>query len=151
MIGIEHSFGTIKVKTEFTEEPEKKVQTLHDVTTEYRSLGYEDKEHSYALFLDNGNNLIGDKLLGLGTTKETSVDIKDIARTALLVNAGAVILVHNHPSGSKEPTTADIETTQEVDKVLDQLDIRLLDHVIITRNGSHSMRKNSEGPFKGGR
>lgn len=145
---MEYELGTIKVTAELKEEPESKIQTLSDVTSKYRHLGEKQKEHFYTVFLTNDNTEIGDKLIALGTRDSVTIDIQDIARTALLVNAAAAILVHNHPSRNPEPTHQDIETTREIYEALDQLGIQLLDHVIITENDSHSMKGYNDGPFQ---
>lgn len=144
---MEHEFGTIKVKAELREEPESKIESLSDVTTKYQDLGEKQKEHFYAVFLTNDNTEIGDKLIALGGRDSVTVDLQDIARTAALVNAAAVIVVHNHPSRNPTPTQKDIEATHEIHDALDPLGVQLLDHVIITENQSHSMKQAKEGPF----
>lgn len=145
---VEHEFGTIKVKAEITCENRDTVESLNDVTARYSELGEKQKEHLYAVFLTNGNEEIGDELLSLGTTSSASFDLKQLVRTATLVNAGAVILVHNHPSGQAEPTQKDLETTRKTHDLLNELGIQLLDHVIITHQNHHSMRRHGDGPFK---
>lgn len=144
---MKHELGTITVTAEIREESADTIETFSDVVAKYRCLGEEQKEHMYAVFLTNGNEELGDKLIGLGSNDTVQFDIQDVARTAVLVNAGAVILVHNHPSGNAQPTQQDINATKDVNEVLDILGIQLLDHVIITRNGSHSMKANEDGPF----
>jgi len=72
----------------------------------------------------------------------------DLVRTAALVNAGAVIIVHNHPSRKAEPSANDIEATRNVKETFDNLGIELLDHVIITHNNSYSMKANQDLHFE---
>lgn len=147
---MKHEFGTIQVKAEILDENTGTVENLSDVKAKYSHLGKEQKEHMYAVFLNNGNEEIGDKLLGLGTTDSVPLDYKDLARTALLVKATAVILVHNHPSGNAEPTDQDIKATEDANEVLETIGVKLLDHVIITRNDAYSLRGQHDGPFRTG-
>jgi DNA repair protein RadC len=144
---VEYELGTVKVQAELREEQNQKIETFHDVTQKYSELGEKQKEHVYAVFLGNNNEEIGDKLIGLGSRDSAPLDLQDVARTAVLVNAGAVILIHNHPSNRAEATEKDRETTRNLYQALQHLNIELLDHVIITKTGSYSMRRNQEGPF----
>ena len=144
---MEFELGTIKVEAQLLNEEQEKVESLQDVSLRYNTLGYEQKEHFYALFLDAGNNVLGDKLLGLGDESSAPADQKDLVRTAALVNAAAVILVHNHPSSNPDPTQQDIEITQKIHDLLDKINVQLLDHVIISRNQNHSMKRKNNGPF----
>jgi DNA repair protein RadC len=143
---VKHEFGSITVTAETEEENDEKIECFADVTDRYSQLSEKLKEHLYALFLTADNQLIGDKLLTVGTATECQLDNRDLIRTAALVNASAVILVHNHPSGNPEPTEQDIQTTNEVAQALDYAGIKLLDHVIISTT-NHSMKQHNNGPF----
>jgi DNA repair protein RadC len=144
---VKHELGTIEIKARIKDEEEKKIDSLTDVTQRYKHLENELKEHLYAIFLTSSNEVIGDKLHGLGTNQECGIDIQDLVRTAALVNAAAVILVHNHPSSNSTPTDADIETTAEAKQILNQIGVKLLDHVIISRNDNHSMKQHNPEIF----
>lgn len=144
---MEYELGTVKIHAEIQESRDHTIESLSDVTVRYRELGEKQKEHFYAVFLTNSNEEIGDKLIGLGGTDSAPVDIQDVVRTSMLVNAGAVILVHNHPSGQVQPTQGDIETTEEIHALLNRLGINLLDHVIIGHKDNHSMKAEGNGPF----
>ena len=74
-----------------------------------------------------------------GTVDESAIYPREIATRALLTNAKAVILTHNHPSGTPSPSKPDIEVTKRVKDVLTMLDINLLDHVIIAHDKTYSM------------
>ena len=141
--------GSIEV-TAKVQDSGNEISSFSDVKERYSELDEKQKEHLYAVYLTNSNEEIGDKLIGLGNLDATPVDIQDIVRTAILVKAGAVILVHNHPSSTGEPTEKDIEVTQEIHNTLERLGIDLLDHVIITQENSHSMRAAGQPPFNGG-
>ncbi|MFA1610073.1 JAB domain-containing protein [Halobellus rubicundus] len=139
--------GNLTVKAEIQDQEPDAVKSLHDVTNRYESLKNEQKEHLYAVFLTNSNRFIGDKIIGLGSRDNVQIDIQDVVRTAALTNAGAVILVHNHPSGTAEATAKDIEVTREAREVLEKINVELLDHVIISRESHYSMRQANDGPF----
>lgn len=83
------------------------------------------------LTLNKVNEITGYFLLSVGGTSETVIDKKVVAKVAVGQLADGVILVHNHPSGSCLPSSADIEQTGELKKALNLLDILLVDHVII--------------------
>jgi len=72
-----------------------------------------------------------------GTIDSASVYPREIVKLALQHNAAAVVLAHNHPSGNPEPSEADIKLTQRVQQALQTVDIRLLDHLIVS--GTHSV------------
>jgi DNA repair protein RadC len=138
---VEHETGSIQVKAELKDETVEEITNFGTVKQRYKFLRERPKEHFYAVFLRSGNEVIGDKLIGLGNTSTAPVDLKDIARTAVLTNATAVILVHNHPSTNPEPTAEDRKATQEIKDGLELFGIDLLDHVIISRTNSHSMKQ----------
>ncbi|WP_159903588.1 JAB domain-containing protein [Salinirussus salinus] len=144
---MKQELGNLTVKAEVEEQDPDTVKSLHDVTRRYESLKYEQKEHLYAVFLTNSNRFIGDKIIGVGSRDTVEMDIQDVVRTAAVTNAGAVILVHNHPSGSSGATRKDIEVTRQAYEVLEKINVELLDHVIISKTESYSMRRSNDGPF----
>jgi DNA repair protein RadC len=144
---VRQEFGSLTVKAEVQEEDQDAVKSLQDVFNRYDSLKYEQKEHLYAVFLTNGNRFIGDKVIGIGNRDSVEADIQDIIRAASLTNAGAVILVHNHPSGKAGATAKDIETTEEIHEVLEKIGVKLHDHVILSQTENYSMRRSNDGPF----
>lgn len=83
------------------------------------------------LYLDNRNRVLKFDELFRGTIDGTSVYPREVVKQALAVNAAAVILAHNHPSGVAEPSQADERITQRLKAALDLVDIRLLDHLVI--------------------
>lgn len=89
------------------------------------------REVFVALLLDTRHRLIEFNELFKGTIDAASIYPRELAKLALHKNAAAVIVAHNHPSGSAEPSAADIEITNSLKNVLEILDIRLLDHFII--------------------
>ena len=83
------------------------------------------------LFLDNRHRVLGFDELFRGTIDGTSVYPREVVKEALAINAAAVILAHNHPSGVAEPSQADERITRRLKSALELVDIRLLDHLII--------------------
>ena len=92
-----------------------------------------------ALFLDARNRALAFEELFNGTIDAAAVYPREVVRHALLHNARAVIVGHNHPSGSAEPSGADCEITQHLQKALDLVGIRLLDHVVVGEGTPVSM------------
>jgi DNA repair protein RadC len=82
------------------------------------------------MFLDASHRLIAYEPMFRGTLKETAVYPREVARRALALNAAAVILHHNHPSGDCTPSDADVRMTDRVQDVLRLIDVVVLDHVI---------------------
>jgi DNA repair protein RadC len=141
---MEYSFGSIKVEAEVQGKDRDSIATLSHIRERYSHLQRKQKEHLYAVYINNDNKVIGDKLISLGQSMQTSLDVKDIARTAVLTDASAVILVHNHPSGNCEPTDSDLTATEKVQTCLETFGVRLLDHVIISRKTCHSMEQENQ-------
>ena len=97
-----------------------------------------DHEECWVLFLNKANRLIGKEKISSGGLDSTVIDNRAIIRKAIDKKASAIILVHNHPSGSALPSRADINQTQALNKALKTCDLALTDHVIITRDAYYS-------------
>jgi DNA repair protein RadC len=96
-------------------------------------------EKMIMLTLDTTLQVVGCFEISRGTVDETAVHPREIATRALLTNAKAVIIAHNHPSGSITPSQADMNVTRKIKNVLEMLNINLLDHIIIARDRTYSM------------
>ncbi|MDX1463722.1 MAG: JAB domain-containing protein, partial [Marinirhabdus sp.] len=101
-------------------------------------LGALTHEEFWIVYLDNSNNVIQTKQLSKGGITGTLVDSRIVFKNALLFGAVAVILAHNHPSGGLNPSQADIQLTQKLKTAGSQLDIKVLDHLIITESAYFS-------------
>ncbi len=99
-------------------------------------------EQFRVLFLNRKNKLISDETLQSGTIDKAAIFPRELVKRAIEVGAGAIILVHNHPSGDPTPSKADIESTINVQKAANLMEIYLYDHIIIGRNTHYSMRSN---------
>jgi len=97
-------------------------------------------ERVRVLYLDVRNRLILDHLVGDGSIDEAQIHPREVIRKALDLGATALILVHNHPSGSPEPSRADIQITQRIAEAGRLLGVGVHDHVIVGREGHVSLR-----------
>jgi DNA repair protein RadC len=97
-------------------------------------------ERVRVLYLDARNRLILDHLAQEGTVDEAAIHPREVIRRGLEVGATALILVHNHPSGSPEPSRADIQITQRIAEAARPLGMTVHDHVIVGREGHVSLR-----------
>jgi DNA repair protein RadC len=100
-------------------------------------LAHSDVEEFHLLFLDRKNGLIAAEKQQRGTVDHTPVYPREVVKRALELNATAIIMVHNHPSGDVTPSRADIEMTKQVREAAKAVGIALHDHLVIGR-GKHS-------------
>lgn len=96
-------------------------------------LGGLEREVFSVVFLDNQHRLLALEQLFQGTVNQTSVHPREVVRRALELNAAAVVLAHNHPSGLAEPSRADEFVTQSLKSALQLVDVRVLDHIVVGR------------------
>ena len=99
-------------------------------------------EECWALFLTNSNRVVERYRISQGGVQATVVDQRLIVKRALELLATRIILVHNHPSGSANPSGADHDITTKVKEATSLFDIQLLDHIIITASESYSFKSN---------
>ena len=95
-------------------------------------IGDRDVEVFVAICLTARNQIIAVKEVSCGTLMETVVYPREVMRFALLNNASALIVAHNHPSGYAEPSREDVKLTEDLKRLLEMVDIRLLDHVVMS-------------------
>jgi DNA repair protein RadC len=94
-------------------------------------LNHKQYESFAVLFLDVKNRLIASNELFRGTLTQTSVYPREVVKAALAHNAASVILAHNHPSGTPEPSAADLSLTRVLRQALALVDVRVLDHFVV--------------------
>ncbi|KFD21904.1 MULTISPECIES: RadC family protein [Tatumella] len=94
-------------------------------------LSHQEREIFMVIFLDNQHRVLSAQKMFTGSLNSVEVHPREIAREALKINAAALILAHNHPSGIAEPSQADKDVTQRIHQVCRLLNIRLLDHLVI--------------------
>ena len=95
-------------------------------------LGHLSHEEFWVLFLNNSNKILAKTQLSKGGMTSTIVDVRIVMKQALEHSAIAIILVHNHPSGSLIPSKSDTQLTEKFKLAAESLDIKVLDHIIVT-------------------
>ena len=119
-----------------------KIKTAEDVFNYFvDNLSDKKKEHFYVLFLDTKNIIIDKELVSVGTLNSSLIHPREVFKGAIKASANSVILVHNHPSGDNSPSKGDEEVTKIIKNAGDLLGIKVLDHIIIGRDGYTSLTK----------
>lgn len=95
-------------------------------------IGVLEHEVFFMIFLDSQHRMIALKEMFRGSVSQTSVYAREVVREALLLNASAVVLAHNHPSGCAEPSRADQLLTEALSSALRMMEVRVLDHFVVT-------------------
>ena len=105
-------------------------------------IGELDHEEFWVLYLDNANKVLAKKQISKGGLTATMVDVRILFKKAVELSAVAVIIGHNHPSGKLKPSEADNFLTQKIKESGEILDVKLLDHLIITQKDYFSFADN---------
>lgn len=100
------------------------------------------REHFVALYLNGSHSVASYSIISIGTANQAPVSPVEIFQRAVLVGATAIVLAHNHPSGSLQPSEEDRRVTARLKDAGPLLGIRILDHIIVTDTGLHSMKEN---------
>lgn len=104
------------------------------------SVSMGSRENFVGIFLNAKNELISHKVLNEGTVNLAAVFPREVALAAMEANAVGVIIAHNHPSGDTKPSKEDCVSTKRVKEALETIGVKLLDHVIVGKNGFTSMK-----------
>ena len=119
------------------------VSSWDDLITYCRTtMAHRDTEQFRALYLDRKNTVIADKEQAEGTVDHVPVYPREVAKQALELNASALILVHNHPSGDPSPSLEDITMTDLIVAACDTIGVKVHDHIIIGKEREFSFRSN---------
>ena len=105
-----------------------------------KKIGSSPQEKLIAVYLDSSNHIIMERIIFIGTIDTATVHPRDIIREALRVSAHRIIIAHNHPGGSLQPSKNDQDFSLRLNKCCQLIGIGLVDHLIITRNSYLSMR-----------
>lgn len=125
------------VKREKRTNKSARIQSPRDLAAMFRE--FADAEMSEALFVvafGGRNDLLGIHRVYQGTATGTSVSVGELLRSALMMGAVGLALVHNHPSGDHEPSNEDVNLTADVAKAAALLDLQFLDHLVMGSNGA---------------
>ena len=114
----------------------RNAKDVYDYLQDMRNL---PKEHLRGLYLNSHNRIIRDEVISIGTVNSNLIHPREVFHPAIDCNAAAVILAHNHPSGESAPSDQDIEITRQLIQAGKILGIRVLDHVIITKDAFMSV------------
>lgn len=106
----------------------------------HTTMAHRETEQFRVLFLDRKNVLIADEAQGKGTVDHVPVYPREVAKRALELNASALILVHNHPSGDPTPSQSDIDMTAQIDAACEALGLTLHDHLIVGKSRELSFK-----------
>ncbi len=115
------------------------IRTPQDAFNYLKDMRDLSKEHLRGLYLNNQHKVIHDEVISIGTIDTNIFHPREVFKPALEYSAVAVILAHNHPSGSLEPSDADIEITKQLVQSGKIMGIQLLDHMIVTKDSFTSI------------
>ncbi len=114
------------------------IKTPKDVIPFIQNYSMQNQEHFLCITLNGGHEILQIRVVSVGTINQTIVHPREIFSEALIQNAAAIIVAHNHPSGNCQPSDQDIKTTQTLLQCSDFLGINLLDHIIFSRTSYYS-------------
>lgn len=118
-----------------------KISSSRDVNDYIRSVYPVEiniREAMLVLLLNNSNRTLGYSIASIGGLTATTLDVRLVLRDALLTQSTGLIMIHNHPSGTLKPSQSDINITNKVKKAAGLIDIKLLDHLILTEDSYYS-------------
>ncbi|MGQ9603730.1 MAG: RadC family protein [bacterium] len=122
--------------------PTSKIKSPEDVADLVMDdMKHLDREHFKVILLDSKNAVVGIQTVSIGTVDSSLVHPREVLKPALEKSASAIILVHNHPSGSVSPSKEDILVTERFVRCCDILGIEILDHIIVGYQGYKSLRE----------
>lgn len=104
-------------------------------------IGHKEQEHLMAIYLNNQNQIVDERVISIGTRNRSLASPSDILRYALRCNASSIIVAHNHPSGSVTPSGNDRDFTRAIMECCKLFEIVLLDHVVVGRDTYYSFRE----------
>ena len=117
-------------------------EKIHSSTDVYRIMQpimvNQEVEELWAIYMNMSSRIVKMKRISVGGIAQTLVDIRILLKEALLCNAVAMTICHNHPSGNVRPSSADDQLTEKISKACKTMDIRFLDHVIIADDTYYS-------------
>ena len=147
-MNIDYTVGEVELTYKSTSKSRSKIYSSEDAY-KYLLPTYKEgticyKEYFKVLFLNQSNQVLGYTLISEGGITETCADVRIILQAALLTNSVAIILAHNHPSGSMKPSRQDIEITKQVKDAARLMRITVTDHLILTDAGYYSFADEGE-------
>lgn len=133
-----------RMNTKVNSIKKEKINQSSKVFEYYKDKVSTNQEEFYCLYLDAKKRVIDEKLLFKGTVNHSLVHPRDIFKVAYSLNSAFIICIHNHPSGDTSPSREDIYVTERIDKIGNLMGIKLLDHVIVSKNNYYSFLENGQ-------
>ena len=130
--------GALECGKRFICNTEIKIVHPKDILPFIQVYSLQKQEHFICISLNGAHEVIKVKVISIGTLNRALIHPREICADAIIDRAAAIILAHNHPSGSLEPSTHDGEDTEKVLEASRILGIPLLDHIIVTKNSASS-------------
>lgn len=119
-----------------------KISTPEDIHQYVEPLKHYAEEHFVAFHIDAQHKIIGYHIVSHGTLSSSLVHPREVFKAALLANSHTMIVAHNHPSGSLNPSPEDLDTTRQLIAAGKILGVELLDHIVVSSRGICSIREN---------
>ena len=144
----DYTVGEVELTYKSTSKARSKIYSSEDaykvLLPTYKEGAICYKEYFKVLFLNQSNQVLGYTLISEGGITETSVDVRVILQAALLTNSVALVLAHNHPSGSLKPSRQDMDITKQVKEAARLMRITVIDHLILTDTSYYSFADEGE-------
>ncbi len=130
--------ASIELSKRYLIRSNKRITDAKDVYDELQSFSGKSQEYFLTITLDGASHIIQTRTVFIGTLNQSLVHPREVFADAIADRAAGIIIAHNHPSGTLEPSRADIQITQRLKEVAKLVGIELLDHVILTKEGYYS-------------
>lgn len=142
----DHFIREVRVQYQYSQQERFLIGAADDVARFVRAqLVDNSREQFFALYLDTKHAVVSYSLISIGTANTTTAHPREVFQRAILTGAVAVIVAHNHPSGSCQPSEADRLITKRLREAGELLGIPLLDHVIVTDDSYHALGSDGLG------
>lgn len=117
------------------------IKTIKDAVAHLQELRTAKKEHFVALYLNARNQVVHKEIVSVGTLNASLVHPREVFKPAIDCLAAGIILAHNHPSGELELSEDDISITNRLSDVGELMGIKIIDHIVITKDGFNNLNK----------
>ncbi len=132
----------IRFQSEASINPMDQIKNSEGAYNELRHIGYLGHEEFHVILLTRAHRIIKTVKISQGGLTGTVIDVRLILHEAITHKACAIIIAHNHPSGSDKPSETDISITKKIKESAEIMDINLLDHIIVTQTSYYSLADN---------
>lgn len=130
--------ASMELAKRYTIQNNTRITSAKDVSDELQQYRDKKQEHFLSITLDGASHIINTRVVFIGTLNQSIVHPREVFADAIADRAAGIIVAHNHPSGTLEASSADLQITQRLKDVSKLIGIELLDHVILTRDGFYS-------------